>query len=296
MESLSPILFGAIIFILFAIKFLAWYKRKKEINNFFEISLKELYFPALFKIRYKDTLLVINNDEDKVADIKNGKPTEIYDFKTDYYITNFNNEKILLINEINQKIALFYRKEREDFLYSLTDIKNVEVLINQGHDDKNNEVACPFIRLTVNDLLNPHHEIEVFKYSIQINTRQFQEELKFIEKEATRIRLFVENAKLDLDKKDKKYTNIAYNVKYALNSIVGNQQSATINDLAFKNAYTENIEGYHNSMILEIVEELLESKNKISKGDLQEYSQFLEDEQELREYISELVIKWLMYK
>lgn len=60
-------------------------------------------------------MLVINNDEDKVADIKNGKPTEIYDFKTDYYITNFNNEKILLINEINQKIALFYRKEREDF-------------------------------------------------------------------------------------------------------------------------------------------------------------------------------------
>ncbi|MFK4439155.1 hypothetical protein ABIA61_004561 [Paenibacillus sp. RC21] len=265
-------------------------RHQKKVRLFIKKELENIDFNPDVKFKYKDTLLLLNCNEGRLADIQYGTETELYSFYAEYCLTNRSRSKILLLNEENNKIIIFYRKSKENFIFNLSDIKEVEIILNQSSDDKGNVVFCPSLRLTVSNKLNPHHEFEWFRFRVRMDDKSVQEEFKELEKEAAVLRVYVEKAKDKIS--EEKPT---FYIGYAPGSIIGNPSNAVMNNQSFNEEVLEANQILHD-FILNEVQELLNRNNKINQGELGEYCEIIKEDTKLKSYVADLVIDWLTYK
>jgi hypothetical protein len=281
-------------FILAIISFIIWtvfyIKNQKKVRLFLKNETDSLEFIPDVIFKYKDTLLLLNCNEGQLADIKYGYQTEVYSFYTGYILYNINKSKMLLLNEENNKVIIFYRKSKENFIFNLSDIKEIEIILNQSSDDKGNVVFCPSLRLTVSNKLNPHHEFEWFRFRVRMDDKNVQEEFKELEKEAAVLRVYVEKAKDKIS--EEKPT---FYIGYAPGSIIGNPSNAVMNNQSFNEEVLEANQILHD-FILNEVQELLNRNKKINQGELGEYCEILKEDTKLKSYVADLVIDWLTYK
>ncbi|NMP11389.1 hypothetical protein [Paenibacillus polymyxa] len=290
MENLKSNFIAILAIISIIIWTVFYIKNLKKVRLFLKNETDSLEFIPDVTFKYKDTLLLLNCNEGQLADIKYGYQTELYSFYTDHLLTNINKSKILLLNEKNNQIIIFYRKSKENFIFNLSDIKEVEIILNQSSDDKGNVMLCPSLRLTISNTSNPHHEFEQFIFSVRMNDKTFQEEFKELEKEAAILRVYVEKAKDKIS--EEKPT---FYIENAPGSIIGNPSNAVMNNQNFNEDVLEANQIFHD-FILNEIKELLNRSNKISQGELGEYCEIIKEDTKLKNYVADLVIDWLTYK
>ncbi|AIQ11350.1 hypothetical protein [Paenibacillus durus] len=265
-------------------------RHRKKVKLFIKNEVEALDFNPDVIFKYKDTLLLLNCNEGRLADIQYGNKTGLYNFYTEHYLADRNRSKILLLNEENNLIIIFYRDTKENFLYNLSDIKEVGIMLNQSSDDKGNGMVRPSLRLTISDVSNPHHEFDWFKFNINLNDEFFQAEFRELEKEVAILRVYAEQAKNKF--REEKPT---FYIENAPGSIIGNQSNSVINYQSLNEEVLEDNQIFYD-FILNEVQELLDNNSKINQGELKKYSQNLKEDTELKKYVADLVIDWLIYK